>query len=73
MTDLQRETTELQTVQLAAVNAAAAKYAAPAGTSLLLVGDLSQIEPGVRGLNLGDVVILDVEGKPVGQTKTANK
>ena len=49
---------------LAAVNAAAAKYAAPAGTTLLLVGDLSKIEAGVRELNLGEIVILDVEGKP---------
>jgi zinc protease len=65
MTNLQRETAELERLQLAAVNAAAAKYAAPGGTSLLLVGDLSQIEKGVRELNLGEVVILDVEGKLV--------
>jgi Predicted Zn-dependent peptidases len=65
MTDLQRETEELSRLQLSTVNAAAAKYAAPAGTSLLLVGDLSQIESGIRELNLGEIVILDVEGKPV--------
>jgi zinc protease len=65
MTDLQRETDELARLQLGAVNAAAAKYAAPAGASLLLVGDLSQIEAGIRELNLGEIVILDVEGKPV--------
>jgi len=47
------------------VNSAAAKYAAPAGTSILLVGDLSKIEAGIRELNLGEVVILDVEGKPL--------
>ena len=34
-------------------------------TSLLLVGDLSKIEAGIRELNLGEVVILDVEGRPV--------
>jgi len=73
MTDLQRETAELERIQLTAVNAAAAKYAAPAGTSLLLVGDLSQIEAGIRELNLGEIVILDVEGKPVAQTKPANQ
>jgi zinc protease len=65
MTNLQRETEELAKLQLAAVNAAAAKYANPAGTSLLLVGDLSQIEAGIRELNLGEIVILDVEGRPV--------
>ncbi|HEU4594104.1 MAG TPA: pitrilysin family protein [Pyrinomonadaceae bacterium] len=65
MTELQREPTELERATLAAVNTAAQKYAAPAGSTLLLVGDLSKIEAGVRGLNLGDVIILDVEGKPV--------
>jgi hypothetical protein len=30
----------------------------------LLVGDLSKIEAGVRELQLGEVVILDVEGRP---------
>jgi zinc protease len=65
MTELQRETDELLKVQLSGVNTTAAKYAAPAGTTLLLVGDLSQIEAGIRELNLGEIVILDVEGKPV--------
>lgn len=65
MTDLQRETEELSKLQLAGVNSVAAKYAAPAGTQILLVGDLSQIESGIRELNLGEIVILDVEGKPV--------
>lgn len=64
MTDLQKETDELMKLQLANVNSAAAKYAAPANASLLLVGDLSQIEAGIRELNLGEIVILDVEGKP---------
>ncbi|HZH34386.1 MAG TPA: pitrilysin family protein, partial [Pyrinomonadaceae bacterium] len=73
MTDLQRESAELERLQLSAVNAAAAKYAAPAGTSLLLVGDLEQIETKIRELNLGEIVILDVEGKPVGQTRPVNK
>ena len=65
MTDLQRETDELAKLQLGAVNATAAKYAALPGTSLLLVGDLSQIEIGIRELNLGEIVVLDVEGKPI--------
>lgn len=65
LTGLQAETDEINKLQLGVVNAAAAKYAAPAGTSILLVGDLSQIEAGIRDLNLGEVVILDVEGKPI--------
>jgi zinc protease len=65
MTAMQAETDEIGKLQIAAVNAAAAKYASPAGTSILLVGDLSKIEAGIRELNLGEIVILDVEGKPV--------
>ncbi|MEO7674897.1 MAG: pitrilysin family protein, partial [Pyrinomonadaceae bacterium] len=63
MSAMQAETDEIGKLQITAVNAAAAKYAAPAGTSILLVGDLSKIEAGIRELNLGEIVILDVEGK----------
>ena len=74
MTAMQAETDELNKVALSAANGVAAKYAAPAGTSILLVGDLSKIEQGIRELNLGDVVILDVEGKPVSASRsTGNK
>lgn len=48
------------------VNAAAKKYAKPSGATLLLVGDLSKIESGVRELNLGGVVVLDAQGNPAG-------
>jgi zinc protease len=65
MTTLQAEPDQLSRLQLSNVNAIAAKYAAPAGTALLLVGDLSVIEAGIRELNLGEIVILDVEGNPV--------
>jgi len=64
LTELQREPDELQKASLDAVNAAARKYAAPTGTTLLLVGDLSKIESAVRELNLGEVVIIDAEGRP---------
>jgi zinc protease len=65
LTELQREPDELQKATLDSVNAAARKYATPSGATLLLVGDLSKIEAGVRELNLGEAVILDAEGKPV--------
>lgn len=65
MTDLQKETDELGKLQLANVNSVAAKYAAPGMTSILLVGDLSKIEAGIRELNLGEIVILDSEGNVV--------
>ena len=62
MAELQREPDELEKATLASVNTAAQKYAKPSGATLLLVGDLSKIESGVRELNLGDVVVLDAEG-----------
>jgi hypothetical protein len=65
MSELQRETVELEKANLSSVNTVAQKYTAPNGTMLLLVGDLSKIEAGVRELNLGEIVILDAEGKPV--------
>ncbi len=65
MTYLQAETDEIAKLQLTGVNQTANKYANPAGTSILLVGDLSKIEEGIRGLNLGEIIILDVEGKPL--------
>jgi zinc protease len=63
--ELQRQVEEFQKATREAVNAAAEKYAAPGKVTLLLVGDLSKIEAGIRELNLGEVVILDAEGKPV--------
>ena len=63
MIELQREPESLLGASVAAVNAAGAKYAAPAGTTLLLVGDRSKIEAGLRELNAGEIVVLDVEGK----------
>ncbi|HEX8921531.1 MAG TPA: pitrilysin family protein, partial [Pyrinomonadaceae bacterium] len=63
MSDLQQETTELERATLASVNTAAKKYAVPNSTMLLLVGDRSKIESGVRELKIGDVVVLDAEGK----------
>lgn len=65
MTELQNEPEELGKLTLAEVNAVAQKYAKPSGTALLLVGDLSKIEQGIRELNLGEIVILDNEGNQV--------
>jgi zinc protease len=65
MTELQREVDATGTATMEQVAAASKKYVAPDKLSLLLVGDLAKIEPGIRELNLGEIVILDVEGKPV--------
>jgi zinc protease len=65
LAELQRLPDETQRATLASVNAAAAKYAVPGKATLILVGDLSKIEAGVRELNLGEVVVIDAEGRPV--------
>ena len=64
MTALQKESDQFAALKLANVNAAAAKYADPANSSLLVVGDLAKIEAGIRELKLGEIVILDYEGRP---------
>ena len=65
LADFQREPDELEKQPLQFVNTIAEKYANPSHASMLLVGDASKIEAGVRGLKLHDVVRLDVEGRPV--------
>jgi hypothetical protein len=62
---LQAEPEELQKATLDSVNAAAEKYANPGHASLLLVGDAAKIEPGLRDANVGEIVHLDVEGRPI--------
>jgi zinc protease len=49
------------------LNAAAKEYVRPDEVIWLIVGDLKKIEPGVRELNLGEVVKLDPDGNPIGQ------
>jgi zinc protease len=66
MDELQREVDETQKVTLEAARAAAAKYAKPAEASVLLVGDRAKIESGIRETKLGEIVLLDAEGRPVG-------
>jgi zinc protease len=65
MDELQRESDETQKVTLEAARAAAKKYAMPERATVLLVGDRSKIEAGVREVKLGEIVVLDAEGKPV--------
>jgi zinc protease len=42
---------------------AAQKLIHPDALTWVIVGDLSKIEPGIRKLNLGDVKVLDADGK----------
>jgi zinc protease len=71
MTELQREFDATSALTLADIQAAVKKYVLPGKSSLLLVGDRAKIEAKVKALNLGEIVLLDVEGKPVsGQAGT---
>jgi zinc protease len=71
--ELQRQYTATGALTLDQVTAAAKKYAKPETAGLLLVGDRSKIEAGIRGLNLGEVVVIDVEGKPVSAATSTGK
>ena len=46
------------------VNAAAKKFVLPDRMVWLVVGDRAKIEAGIRDLKLGEVVLLDAEGRP---------
>lgn len=65
MSEMQREIERPAEVSLEAVNAAAHKYIVPDQMMILLIGDRAKIEPGIKELNLGPIVPLDVEGRPI--------
>jgi zinc protease len=44
---------------------AASRFIRPAEVLWIVVGDLAVVEGGIRGLNLGDVVRIDGDGRPV--------
>ena len=62
--ELQREYDATNAVTIEQIGAASKKYVQPGQASLLLVGDRSKIEAKVKALNLGEIVVLDTEGKP---------
>ena len=47
---------------------AAARGLDPDQLTWVIVGDLSKIESQVRALNLGEVTVVDADGKPVAAT-----
>jgi zinc protease len=53
-------------VTLADVRRVAEKYLDPSRAAVLVVGDRREIERGLRSLELGDVIVLDAEGRPAG-------
>jgi zinc protease len=72
MTELQREYDDTVKATLADTNAAAQKYARPEKAAFVLVGDYSKIGPGLTELSMGEVVLLDTEGKPVTRPPAAS-
>jgi zinc protease len=65
LAELQREYEGARGVTLEAARAAAVRHAVPAKAAYVLVGDRAKVEEGVASLGLGQVVRLDVEGKPL--------
>ena len=66
MTELQQEYDATAKATLPATLAAAKKYAKPAQSAMVLVGDRTKVEAGLRKLNVGEVVLIDSEGRRVG-------
>jgi zinc protease len=64
MSELQRENDEAERATLEATRAAAKKYARPEASAVLVVGDRAKIQAGIEELKLGEVVVLDEEGRP---------
>jgi zinc protease len=65
MTELQGEYDAAAAVTLPAAMAAAKLHARPDRASMVLVGDRAKIEPKVRDLKIGEIVVVDAEGRPV--------
>jgi zinc protease len=63
--DIQNYPRAIERVSLGQAQSAARKYVDPDGAVAVIVGNLKQIEPRIRALNLGQVSVLDVFGKPV--------
>ena len=56
---------EIESVSLGQVNRAAAAYFHPLDLAITVLGDLEVIEDSIRSLELGEVKVLDSEGRPV--------
>ena len=55
--------TEAQSVD--SINAAARAVIQPSAMTWVVVGDLAKIEQGIRALGLGEVQVVDLDGKPL--------
>lgn len=64
MSTLQSDYDQTSMVTLEGAREAAAKHARPDKAIMVLVGDRAKIEAGLRELKLGEIVLLDAEGRP---------
>jgi zinc protease len=64
LTELQREVDATASAGLQDVLTASRQYVKSETATMLLVGDYDQIEPGLRSLELGEIVVLNQEGRP---------
>jgi zinc protease len=62
---IQADPDEMARTPLADVQAAAAHFARLNKASLLLIGDRSKIEPQIRSLNIGPIILMNADGSPV--------
>jgi len=65
MSELQGEYDVVVKATLPAAVAAARLHARPERASMILVGDRARIEGKVRDLKVGEIVVVDAEGRPV--------
>jgi zinc protease len=64
---------KVRALQLPAVDAVAKKLVHPKGVVYVIVGDRAKIEDGIRALGLGEVKVVDADGKPVAAAAPAGK
>jgi len=72
MSELQGEYDEAAKATLAAAMAAAKLHVRPERASMILVGDRAKIEPKVRDLKVGEIVVVDAEGRPIAGAAAAS-
>jgi zinc protease len=60
---------EVNALTVDAVNKSSGKLIHPDALTWVIVGDLSKIEAGIRGLDIGPVQVIDADGKPVAPAK----
>ncbi|MBC8144752.1 MAG: insulinase family protein [bacterium] len=69
MSDIGREPGELKKIDLAQVNDVVRRYLSTDKSFFVLVGDRSKVEPKLRELAAGEIVIVDAEGNIVNDAR----